>query len=803
MSYPSLASSKRKLLASVVLFFICALGANAAVIEKIAVIADAQNAGFIQEALADRVYHLIRTHAGQELSDKILADDIKVLMNSGAFDDVKVERVDLGNNKVGLNFIVKPKPIVVDYTIKGNEKYKSKKLEKLIVLEKGKPLDERKLAASRKAILEKYRNAGYYGTEVTTSQDKAEGTESIKITFVINEKPRCKLKGVGFTGNTAFTVSELKDIVVTKRQLWRYIFRFGNYYNEYQHDLDKEALRKAYHAKGYLDFEVIEIQEQKLEDGKWVFLNFKLQEGKPYTISAINMTGNTRFTKEQLLEKTKLAVGGIYNADQETKDVDLMKAYYETLGYLDLRFYPRHEKDSEKHEVAIEYRVYEGNVCRIRDIVITGNEHTSDKVIRRELGIHSDDLGDNSLIRLSKNRLMNLGYFEKVDIMPAITDTPDLRNLRIELEEKPTGQISLGAGFSTDDSAMGFVEFNETNFDLSKIFLGEWPPKGGGQKFRARIQVGSEVSNASISLTEPWFLDRRLEFQNEIFYNNRFENEYDQRNIGLSSMLSWPIKFKIPGTEHTEYWKMGVGVRLEYISITDVDNTRDDLDNIDADWLERWYQNSGVVRDRIIYDDEDSFVVNRLIWRVTRDTRNSFRFPSRGSIVSLQAEYVTTALGSYENYGKIELAAAKYVPVFSDVVMKTGANFGSGTGEKAAIFDRYFAGGIGTMRGFKRRDVAPVDAFDDPLGGNTILTGTVEFLKPVKDFMYFCTFVDVGNVWWDAFEVDPSDLNVSAGIGVQFKALPINLYYGYPIRTGYDHLDGKSGRFHFNIGYTF
>ena len=254
-------------------------------------------------------------------------------------------------------------------------------------------------------------------------------------------------------------------------------------------------------------------------------------------------------------------------------------------------------------------------------------------------------------------------------------------------------------------------------------------------------------------------------------------------------------QIKIPGTEHTEYWKMGAGqTRLHQHHGRD--NTRDDLDNIDADWLERWYQNSGVVRDRIIYDDEDSFVVNRLIWRVTRDTRNSFRFPSRGSIVSLQAEYVTTALGSYENYGKIELAAAKYVPVFSDVVMKTGANFGSGTGEKAAIFDRYFAGGIGTMRGFKRRDVAPVDAFDDPLGGNTILTGTVEFLKPVKDFMYFCTFVDVGNVWWDAFEVDPSDLNVSAGITSSSRHFPstsTTATQSAPIRP----LGRQIRRFHF------
>ena len=169
-------------------------------------------------------------------------------LNSGAFDDVKVERVDLGNNKVGLNFIVKPKPIVVDYTIKGNEKYKSKKLEKLIVLEKGKPLDERKLAASRKAILE---NTGTQDTTAPKSQPPRTRRKAQKLSKSHSSSTKNHVASSRSRIHRQYAIcrSELKDIVVTKQQLWRYIFRFGNYYNEYQHDLDKEALRKAYHAK--------------------------------------------------------------------------------------------------------------------------------------------------------------------------------------------------------------------------------------------------------------------------------------------------------------------------------------------------------------------------------------------------------------------------------------------------------------------------------------------------------------------------------------------------------------------------
>ena len=784
------------------LLFLGAACIHADIIEKIAVVADSQEANFIQEALADRVYHLIRTNAGQEFSEKVLADDIKVLMQSGSFDDVKVERVSLGAGKVGINFIVSPKAPVNEIIINGNKQYKTKKLRKLVTLESNKTLNERKLAESRKAILDKYNNAGYFGTEVTTVQEKTTNG-AVNVIFNIKETSRRKLKGVSFIGNAAFKDSELKSAIYTKRQWWRYIFRFGNYYNEFQHDLDKDALQKLYRNKGYLDFQVTDVIETNLEDGKWIALTYKLQEGSQYRVKEISVTGATTYKPEVLLDMTTLKAGDIYSAERESQDTELMKAKYDIKGFLDLRLYPTHKIDAEKHEVSIEYRVTEGGVSRIRDLIITGNEYTQDKVIRREMAIFSDDLGDNTKIRISKNRLMNLGYFSRVDIVPAVTETPDLRDLRIEVEEKPTGQLSLGAGFSTEDSVIGFAEFNETNFDIAKLLGLEWPPKGAGQRFRARVQAGAQVSNASISLTEPWFLDKRLELQTEIFFNNRFEDAYDQRSIGAGSMLSWPVAFRIPFTEHTEMWRMGVGVRAEYIRINNVENDEKDFERLDDDWLERWYTNSGTVKGHNIFDDEGSFWANRLIWRVTRDRRNAYRFPSRGSIITLQTEYVAEALGSYESYGKIELSAAHYLPVFRDYILKTAINFGSNSDERAAIFDRYFAGGIGTMRGFKRRDVAPVDAFEDPLGGNTILTGTVELLKPVKDFMYLCTFVDAGNVWWESYDFEAEDINVSVGLGVQFKAIPLNLYYGIPVRTGYDHLEGKSGRFHFNIGYTF
>ena len=190
-----------------------------------------------------------------------------------------------------------------------------------------------------------------------------------------------------------------------------------------------------------------------------------------------------------------------------------MRREYEQLGYIDLRFVSNELLDRENLIVDIEYRVEEGLPSRVRDIHIAGNDITQDKVIRRELAIQPGDLSDAGKISVSKQRLQNLDYFESVEIFHVPTTAPDLKDLRIDLKEKRTGSVSLGAGFSSEDSVMGFLEFSETNFDLQRLF--NWPPKGAGQRFRTYVGVGSEVHNINISLIRPALFDRDLELSSD------------------------------------------------------------------------------------------------------------------------------------------------------------------------------------------------------------------------------------------------------------------------------------------------
>ncbi|MBQ7649668.1 MAG: outer membrane protein assembly factor BamA [Victivallales bacterium] len=746
-----------------------------------------------QETLEQIVFSTIGSKAGDTFSAATVSEDIRKLMQNELFDNVKISTDRTDDARVILTFTVTPRPVVKSIRIQGAKIYKAKKLRKHIKHAETALLDDVQLATDRKAILNKYREAGFYGTEVSTVKSP-NPNGGIDVTFVVTEEERHKLKKVYFRNNTVFTESELRDAIVTRRQWWRYIIRFGNYYNSEQAALDKDRLLRLYGQKGYMDFAVSDIIVKKTDGDKWVEVTYVLEEGSPYTIGSIELSGAQRFKAEDLLARTVSKVGDFHDSEREEADINRMKAKYEVLGYIDLRLWATHKKDTVSKKVDVLYSVVEGRPATIRNIDINGNTITRDEVVRRELVIAPRDKADNGKIRLSKQRIQNLGFFETVDILPVSTDEPDVKDLRIDLKERPTGQVSVGAGFSSEDNAIAFIEFNETNFDLMRFLGAEWPPKGDGQKLGARFQFGKDVSNVTISHTEPWFLDRRLRLTTDFFLRNRYEREYDQRNIGMGMMLSWPLEFSIPGTDFVDdKWSIGLGFRVESVRISDVDEHDPESAMTKGDF----------VKGHVLADEEDTYTANRLILKLTRDSRNAFLFPTRGTLFSVTGEMVTEALGSYETYGRLEIDATKYIPVFRDYVLKLDASYYTNTGDDAAIFDRYFAGGPGTVRGFRRREVAPVDCYEDPYGGHSMLTGTVELIKPVQGFMFVSTFLDAGNAWWDDFDADLGDLNYSVGVAVQFKAFPINISYGVPISTTWDHLDGKHGRLHFNIGISY
>ena len=666
-----------------------------------------------------------------------------------------------------------PKPVVRRITIDGNKKFKDKRPRKLVEHKEGVRLDEPQVVADANAIQKFYTDAGYHKTKVQRSIHKIPNTNKVNIEFQVEEEPRAKTGAIRFAGNTAFTDRKLRKTIKTKRSWWSLILRVG-FFNENSVSIDKDALTDLYGTAGYLDFKIDRIEQRYNARKTWISLTFYLDEGQPYAVKSVSITGNERFAEDELRGEVELEPGATYNSAIEQSDISRIKGRYEALGYLDLRCFPVHATDSFNHTVDIEYRIIEGAACRIRDIYITGNEVTKDHVIRRELAIQPGDLGDAGKIRASKSRLMGLNYFETVDVTPVATEKAEAKDISIKVLEKRTGQLMIGAGFSSEDAVVGYFEVMQSNFDYRN------PPtfRGGGQRLRMRTQLGTKRTDFTLSFTEPWWFHRRLRLDLDLYGRTRLEDDYDQETLGFGFTVSRPIK-------RWKYWRHSAGIRLETIDLTDFD------DDVSPELLA----------------EEGSYTTNSLNLGVARDSRNRVLMPSRGSRLSLNSEILSEAFGSYGDVYRLRLRGTKYFPLAYDTVLKLGAEIGvsdSFSGEDVAIFNRYFAGGAYSVRGFKRRDISPVDANGDPIGGKSMLVGGAEFIFPIFEKIQGSLFCDLGNVWAEVDEVNPGEMNVGIGVGIQFNLPigPIRLDYGWPVTREQEHM-GTSGRLHFNLGYFF
>lgn len=750
-------------------------------------------------ALEQVVLGHITSKPGTTYDMRRVSADIEALMKSGSFEDVNVKKEDLAGEEVELVFVVLPKRMVRGFGFVGNEHFKEKKLRSLLTHPAGAPLDEGLLSRDIAEMIKKYRVAGYFGAAVTFEVLPVPNTSDVNVTLHVVEGPRAKLKKVAFVGNTAIPDGTLRKTVRTKRPWWRYIFRWGNYYNRDLVVVDKDLLRQAYTEEGYLDFAVSDVEETFSANGKWVTLVYHIAEGGPYTVSAIGLEGNERFSTETLSQLLKVKPGDTYRASAEERDTDALRRQYEPLGYLDLRCFPMHTRDPQTHTVVVDYRIREGQPCHIRDIMIVGNTVTKDYVIRRELAILPGDLGDAGLVRQSEGRLKNLNYFDKVEISPLATEQEDLRDLRISLAEKRTGQLMVGGTFSSEDSLVGFVEVTQSNFDWRN-----WPTfRGGGQRARMRAQLGSKTTDFVVSFTEPWWLERQLRLDLDAFLTTRYEDEYDQTEAGLGMSVSRAWK---PFDADQADWRQSFGLRIRQVSL---DNFGDELYGNAA------YPLGDPMRtdSRLLTDMEqnDSVFANRFTYSMSRDTRNrpSILFPTSGSRVDFNADLVTQLLGAYSDYFLLSIDGTKYYPVFKESVLKVRGRIGAAgeiAGEDIGVFDRFFAGGVGTIRGFDRREAGPVDddGRENPMGGRTLAIGSVELIRPFASWVQASVFTDFGNVWEDSYSIG-GGINASVGVGLrlQLPIGPVNLAYGFPVITDQAHLSDNSGRLHFNIGTSF
>jgi len=393
-------------------------------------------------------------------------------------------------------------------------------------------------------------------------------------------------------------------------------------------------------------------------------------------------------------------------------------------------------------------------------------------------------------VKLSTNRLYGLNYFAKVDAQPEPTDVPDRKNLVIGVEEKNTGDIRLGAGFSSVDSLVGFVEVSQGNFDLFKwpYFLGT----GAGQKIRARVQLGTQRKDFQLTFIEPWFLNRKLSLSTD-FYHRELQYYSDYYDTLLSG-----VRLGLTRTLWSDFWVGTVGYEIQNVGIVEV---------------------PGDAPQEII-DEEGYTLISKVFATVAYDTRNSVLLPNRGQRTALEGEIAGGPLGGDTDFYKLQLRSSRYFPGFApghvlELSGRVGVVDNYSFDEDVHLFNRFFLGGMYTLRGYKFREVGPYDAErgDEPIGGRTYWFGSAEYSIPIIERLRFAVFYDIGNVYPFSYSFDtypdsrgPHDYgafsdNWGVGIRLNIPMLgPLRLDYAVPIT--HDKYTGDSGRFQFGVGFT-
>ncbi|MFW5996813.1 MAG: outer membrane protein assembly factor BamA [Lentisphaeria bacterium] len=743
----------------------CLFPVSAAVIEKVDVETPAG-----QEIGREIVMSNIQNRPGREFDPQVLSEDIENIYKTGFFTNVEAAVEQREDDKVALQFTIEPVGRLETVNISGNEKLKTKNIRREIDLDTGALLSPEKISDARRAIREYYRSKGYHDIRITTDKSK---TEENWTTLEINieEGKRAKIADVEFIGNTVFSDKKLKRRMRNKPTFWSWFLPVGFYKAEEMHD-DKMRIQELYENEGYLDFKINRVEEVYSDDGKKVTLKVYLEEGQPYFVQSVDLEGNKLFGDAELKRLLQLRSLNTFSRRLMARDREALVSRYQPLGYLDVEVRPQRTPNPEEQSVDITYNISEGEPSHIRDVNIRGNVKTQDHVIRRELRLQPGDLANRNKINSSKNALDNLGYFRNVDVTPKSTPESDKKDLDVEVEEQETGQLMVGAGFSSEDDLVGTLQVTQRNFDWKN-----WPRfTGGGQRMQLSLEVGTVSNNANLRFVEPWWLDRRLRLEWNAFHSERDEGEYDRERTGFGASLAW---------QWWKMWRKQVGIEIQESTLRDFDDGSS----------------------QELLDEKGTYDVVELFFSLSRDSRDRNIHPTRGSKMEFRSEFQPESLGSYEDVYKLNLQASKYYPLLYDFIFKLEGRMGVAeniNGGDVAIFDRFFAGGTSTFRGFERREVSPVDVNEDPLGGESLLLGTAELIYPFTDSVRGRLFCDVGNVWTDSYDWQLDEINASVGIGAELRLPigPIRIDYGIPVKTERDHLD-ESGRLHFGLSYGF
>ncbi|UCG34984.1 MAG: outer membrane protein assembly factor BamA [Candidatus Omnitrophota bacterium] len=714
----------------------------------------------------------LKVRAGQPFRENVINEDVKNLYATGFFDTVEVSKEKVANEIIVV-FTVKEKPVLKKLSFEGYRSIHRRKLLDAVDIKEGSFVDEYKLKEVSRKIKDLYQQKGFSQAQIDYELKIDERRNEAEVKFVIDERRVIKVRGVIVQGNITFSDEKIIRLMKTKKA---WLLNRGLFKEDVLRD-DVKRIRDFYLRQGFSDVEV-KTDTRRRPEG--VYVTILIDEGQRYYAGEITIEGNKEVPLSEIEAVLKMRPGLVFSENAVYEDYSRIREIYVNKGYIFSRVEPFSYFNTKTKRVDLTYRVSENQIAYVERIDVKGNVKTRDNVIRRELRAYPGERFNGEKIHKSKERLENLGFFEEIRFGTEAGTTPEQIDLIVDVKEAKTGYLSFGGGYSSVDEFVGFVELRQRNFDYRN-----WSTfTGAGQDLNLQASFGTLTDRYQLSFTNPWIFDRPISFGFD-GYKRTHAREGDVGYAFEEDIRGGAIRL---GTAFNDNFSAGLGFRFEQVEISDVDQNA-----------------TQALKDEAGTNDLIGPEVN-----LRFDTRDNVFVPSTGIYVINSVEFKGDPFGGDKDFVKESARVSKYFPLMHDSVLEFRVRVGyadpfSGTNE-IPIYERFFAGGSSTIRGYHERKVGPIDpATEDPLGGEAMFVGNVEYTYPlVENFLKMATFFDTGNVWEKNNDFMSGDLKSSVGIGLRVKTPigPVSVDYGWPLDLEPGE-EEKEGRFHFNISRGF
>lgn len=711
---------------------------------------------------ADAIQRVISSQKGELMNSRTLGKDLNSVYKMGYFDDVVIKKHNMDKG-VEIIFEVQEKPSVRNIRFENNKVYKAEELVEVVGTSTGSILNIYKLNNDVDKLKHLYYEKNYHNCRISYEVKPLKNRQA-DIFFNIEEGEKVKITQITFEGNKYFDDDEIKDEMQTQEKgFWSFLTSSGEL-DETELDNDVLRIEAFYKNNGFIN---VKVSDPVVNMGtQEITIRFKIDEGNQYKNGLISITGDILTTEEALLSLLISQKSEMYNRELIRKDMITLSDFYANQGYANVRVVPRADKNDAESIVNISFDIDKGTLVYFNRIIITGNEKTRDKVIRRELAIEEQGLYSIKKIQRSNRNLVFKDYFQNIDIKPVATKEPNKRDVHITVEEKPTGNFSFGGGFSSDDGPFGQFSIEERN-----LF-------GKGQTGKFTIRMSGENALYDIGFTEPWLFDKAISAGFNIY---KFENEYDYYEKDAMG-----ITLRGASRRFWDYTTIGLTYNIEKFDIEDVESDHTSV-------------------------TEGSYLTSSIMPYISYDSRNHSFLPTRGMYHKLSIEYAGKFLGGEIDFTKYLGESALFFPLFwkfsAGIYAKAGYLDDRTDGDPDIDWERFYLGGINSIRGFDDTDINGTRGGSSiEVGGETYCQFNIEMVFPIAEeqAVYGVLFYDRGDVYNDGETIDLGNQFSSSGFELRWNSPmgPIRLAYGMVI-------DGKNikstgdGQFDFSIGAFF